>query len=205
MNVQVTVLNSLEKSLSSVIRNIIHSSMSRSITSLSRVGMNIKSSSVNNSSGVQSIDITVATSRMSRTTPFDMKIGFSRSRKVHKTKDGGWYLNIPFRHKASSMPRSIYNQARQLNEGESLKVNGSTKTSWTGYQHNSNNLDGLRRMVNNTYGKYYTFRRVSNKSDPLSWWHPGVPVSNPGTVQSNVIQKTVSDFIVANINSALRR
>ena len=29
--------------------------------------------------------------------PFDMKEGFQRSRKVKRTKSGGWYLTIPFR------------------------------------------------------------------------------------------------------------
>ena len=115
---------------------------------------------------------------------FDMKTGFSKSSKVTKTKSGGWYLTIPIRHSTpnsfmygSPMTTDIYKQAKKLKNGESLSVNGGQKTSWKGYTHKSNINDGLTRIVK-SYGKtkqsqYFTFRRVSNNSDPSSWYHPG--------------------------------
>lgn len=121
---------------------------------------------------------------------FDMKIGFSKSTRKHTSKDGGWYLTIPMRHSTPGsfmygqpMSKKIYAQAKKLNNGESLSVQGGQKTSWTGYVHKNNIDDGLRRIVksyhNPNTGKvtkqsqYLTFRRVSDKSDPLSWMHPG--------------------------------
>lgn len=205
MSFEKVLMNSIHKAVTPLVRNTIHNSVSNSVSSLSRIGMNIKSSSLLDSS-VKHTNISVSSSRMYRTPPFDMKPGFRKSPKAHVTKDGkGWYLNVPFRHKATSMPRSIYNQAKQLNQGESLEVSDPLASSWTGYKHKANKYSGLRRMVNSTYGKYYTFRRVSNKSDPLSWWHPGTELFSPISPDNQIIKQTVSDFIVANINSALRR
>lgn len=121
---------------------------------------------------------------------FDQKIGFSKSSKKHTSKDGGWYLTIPFRHSVpgsfmygNAMSKEIYSQAKQLGNGGRLSVKGDQKTSWTGYVHKNNIYDGLTRVVksynNPNTGKttnqsqYFTFRRVSDKSDPLAFWHPG--------------------------------
>ena len=116
---------------------------------------------------------------------FDMKIGFSKSNKITKTKSGGWYLTIPFRHTTPNsngtfgtpMPRDVYAVAKKLAANSKLSVKGGNKTSKTGYVHKSYIYDGMQRIVksysNSNYGQYYTFRRVSNNSDPQSWWHPG--------------------------------
>lgn len=122
---------------------------------------------------------------------YDMKAGFMGSKYVKHNKDGGWYLTIPMRHRSpnstgsavggSPMPADIYAQARQLrgNTGRltGTETNYPAQTSWTGYQHKNGIYEG---MVKNTkqYNKtkqntYFTFRRVSDKSDPQSWWHPG--------------------------------
>ena len=64
--------------------------------------------------------------------PFDMKVGFSKSPKRKAKKKGGWYLVIPFRYAnpnavASStvfsgvMPVEVYNVAKMLRSGGSLK------------------------------------------------------------------------------------
>lgn len=204
MSIQSKLMRSVNRAVSPVIRDVIHASVSGSANILSQLGMNIKASTANNATG-RNTAITASATNMSRTLPYDMKPGFRNSPKAHHTKDGGWYVNVPFRHKAASMPRSIYNQARQLDSGESLVISDPLLTSWTGYKHKANKYSGLRRMVNNTYGKYYTFRRVSDKSDPMSWWHPGREVSHPVSVDPSRLQKTVNDFVVANINSALRR
>jgi hypothetical protein len=116
--------------------------------------------------------------------PFDMKIGFSKSFKKITTSGGGWYLTIPMRHSTPgafmygrAMPPDIYIEAKKLPNWGNIKVSGGQLTSWTGYQHKNNIYDRLTK-IQKDYGKtkqsqYYTFRRVSNHSDPLSWWHPG--------------------------------
>lgn len=116
---------------------------------------------------------------------FDMKIGFGKSSRVHRTKGGGWYLTIPFRHTTPNsnggfgapLPKDVYNVAKKLAPGGRLSVKGNLGRSWTGYQHKSNIYDGLQRIVKSykkaTQSQYFTFRRVSNNSDPLSWYHPG--------------------------------
>lgn len=122
--------------------------------------------------------------------PFDEKLGFSKSSRKHTTKNGGWWLVIPFRHSTpgsylygNPMSKQIYSQAKALGDKERLSVQGGQKTSWTGYVHKNNIDDGLTRIIktyhNAETGKktkqsqYMTFRKVSNNSDPLSWWHPG--------------------------------
>lgn len=121
---------------------------------------------------------------------FDMKVGFSKSTRKHPSKDGGWYLTIPLRHSTPNsfmygkpMSKKIYAQAKKLGHMESLRVYGGQTTSWNGYMRKSNIDDSLTRIIksyrNTNTGKtfnqsqYLTFRRVSDKSDPLSWWHPG--------------------------------
>lgn len=135
--------------------------------------------------------------------PFDLKEGFKHSSKVKKTLEGGWYLTIPFRYAtlgavAESMifqerlPKDIYNLAKN-NGGKALKKSqlpsqyaqlGQRKELITSngiipaYTHKSPKYQGLVRLdVSSTKdekrGGYFTFRRVSNKSDVLSWIHPG--------------------------------
>lgn len=121
---------------------------------------------------------------------YDQKRGFGASDKVRRKKDGGWYLTIPFRHRTpdtsgsavggQSMPTDIYSQARALRGGQSLtgtETNYPAQTSWTGYQHKAGIYENMKRVRkqydNTTQSQYMTFRRVSDKSDPESWWHPG--------------------------------
>ena len=117
--------------------------------------------------------------------PYDMKIGFAKSEKKHIKKDGGWYMNVPFRHGTPNsfmygkpMPKSIYQQAKQLGNQQRVRIDGSQRTSWTGYRHKNNIHDGLSRIVKEyasgrKQSQYMTFRRASNTSDPTSWQHPG--------------------------------
>lgn len=121
---------------------------------------------------------------------FDMKIGFSKSTRLTRKKDGGWYLTIPFRHSTpnsymygQTMSKDIYGVAKKLNPYKSglpntrLKIAGIGDKSWTGYQRKSNQYNGLVRIVKSyqkaTQSQYMTFRRVSNNSDAMSWWHRG--------------------------------
>ena len=123
--------------------------------------------------------------------PFDIKDGFSKSKYKKARKDGtGWYLTVPYRHRTAPssgvavggrvMPKDIYSQARKLKQGQRLTGTESAypaQVSWKGYQHKNGIYEG---MIKNTkqYDKtsqntYTTFRRVSDKSDPNSWWHKG--------------------------------
>jgi len=64
---------------------------------------------------------------------FDMKEGFARSTKATRTKDGGWYLTIPFRFATPGsvsfenvMPEEVYREARKLETSKTtdVEVNG---------------------------------------------------------------------------------
>lgn len=111
---------------------------------------------------------------------FDMKTGFSKSPK-RLSSSTGWYLTIPFRHSTPGsfmygkpMPVDIYAEAKKLpNKGRLNNSKGEVLTSWTGYKHKSNIYDKMTRYKKGRGSTYVTFRRVSNNSDPLSWWHPG--------------------------------
>lgn len=120
--------------------------------------------------------------------PFDMKKGFQRSPKAKRTKNNGWYLNIPFSHHTPSqtltakqvMPQDIYRQARMLKIGERLtgtETRYPSRRAWTGYRHQSGIYENMIRTSPTSKGRppghYHTFRRVSNKSDPMSFWHRG--------------------------------
>jgi len=116
--------------------------------------------------------------------PYDMKASFMNSPNKKVSAKGGWYVNIPFRHstpgrhtQGTPMPRDIYQRASQLPNWGSISVKGGQETSWKGYQHKANKYDGLTRIIK-AYGKstqsqYMTFRRMSDKSNPSAWWHPG--------------------------------
>lgn len=121
---------------------------------------------------------------------FDQKSGFGKSQRRKQKDDGGWYLTIPFRHRTpdtagsavggQAMPGDIYSQARALRGGQSLTGTEDAypaQTSWKGYEHKSGiyeNMSRVRKKYDKaTQSQYMTFRRVSDKSDPDSWWHPG--------------------------------
>lgn len=121
--------------------------------------------------------------------PYDMKSGFERSSNVKMSKEGKWYLTIPYRHSTSGgsinvMPSVIEARARQLNHGEQLaqavvrQLGYKPETSWTGYKHKNSKYDSLTRIVKEyksgrKHSQYKTWRRVSETSDPRSWMHPG--------------------------------
>jgi hypothetical protein len=152
---------------------------------------------------------------------FDMKQGgnggrFKNSPHKKAKKGGGWYLTIPMRHRTpdtagsavggKSMPKDIYAEARLLAAGKSLRGTEAQyppMTSWTGYQHKNGIYEGLRRNQK-TYDKatqsaYFTFRRVSDKSDPRSWWHPGFggihAAEEIAPFVQDTFRKVLSDYV----------
>lgn len=103
--------------------------------------------------------------------PYDMKPAFSRSEKRKTSKEGGWYLDIPFRHTAPAatgrngmpMPSSVYRKARNLPMGGRLP-------------NTMGNFGGMKKQKESptsSRSSYTSWRRVSNNSSPDAFMHPG--------------------------------
>lgn len=135
--------------------------------------------------------------------PFDEKPGFASSSKKKTKMGGGWYLTVPFRYATPGavaesdifqgvLPKEVY-QASKDNQGKPLgKSQLPSKYAQVAkraeiktanavipeYVHKTPKYQGLVRLdisatKDENRGGYFTFRRVSDKSDPLSWIHPG--------------------------------
>ncbi len=144
------------------------------------------------------------------TSPWDMKVGFSKSDKKIEKTDGGWYLTIPMRHSTPGsfmygkpMPKDVYKNAKKLGHKQSLSYPGAGDKSWTGYQRKNKTYDGLTRIVKSysktTQSQYMTFRRVSDKSDPSSFWHPGFKGVKIAESLLPFAQKTFAELITSNL------
>lgn len=131
--------------------------------------------------------------------PFDEKEGFRNSPKRKIAQDGGWYIDIPFRYAtpeavadsglfASIMPQQIYNAVQKTGRldlsvkdsaiGERKAINrlGVNKPA---YMHKAPIYQGLTKVNIASTEKekrsgYFTWRRVSENSDPNSWWNGGI-------------------------------
>lgn len=143
---------------------------------------------------------------------FDEKIGFSKSKKIKKKDNGGWYLTIPIRHSTpgsfmygSPMPKDVYGVAKQLGNNEKLSYPGLGDVSWKGYQRKNKTYDGLTRIIKSyqktKQSQYITFRRVSDKSDPNSWWHPGFEGVKVAQSLMPFAQKTFTDVLTSNLSN----
>jgi hypothetical protein len=153
--------------------------------------------------------------------PWDMKPMLLNGPKARISKKGVRYNIIPFRHgtntsnmpnsNAPPMPKGIYQQARELKasvmSGNKMKWVGKLPATGkpghnptTGYEHKHDIYEGMVRIEKpygkTTQSKYMTFRIVSEKSDPKSWWHPGY--------QAHHIAKGVSDYCRPAINEMLQ-
>ncbi len=139
---------------------------------------------------------------------YDMESGFESSTKKHNTKDGGWYLNIPFRQATSAkeeatktnelfsgiMPKAVYSEAKKLQPKQSLtnkKIPKQYQTKgirkrvvikskvFEEYQRKHGKYEGMQKKYDvSGRGTYFTFRRVSSKSDDNSWIHTGIEARN---------------------------
>jgi len=144
---------------------------------------------------------------------FDIKDGFKKSSKKKQKKDGGWYLTVPFRHATSeAVAESMTFQNKMPKEIEKLvKITDKPlkltdlpegyrekRTSRVGYQHKAAIYEGLHRKdisstENENRGGYFTFRRVSDKSESDSWQHPGF---QPLKLMEKSLTDTPIDIIV---------
>ena len=148
---------------------------------------------------------------------YDMKIGFSKSGKIKRNKDGGWYLTIPFRHAASTslgeneafstkLPKEVHSVAKS---GRAVRLQDlpaalqTKKTNSKGYTHKSAIYEGLKRQTDDqgrTSG-YSTFRRVGSNSPKNSWINKGMPPRNFASKALSdpsvkiVVDNIIDDFI----------
>lgn len=135
--------------------------------------------------------------------PFDEKRGFSISDKKKEKKDGGWYLTIPFRHATPGavaesgafsgiLPQDIYKIVKDARSPLSFMdlppqhqaVGNRAAINMPGlvvpeYVHQSPIYQGLTKVNIASTDKenrngYFTFRRVSDTSEPNSWWNGGI-------------------------------
>lgn len=135
---------------------------------------------------------------------YDMKPGFLASSKAHTGSGGHRYLDIPFRHGtpvrdakregpsprahfAQTMTPAVYDMARKLraNSGDRLldpeglrQVKPQVGAMQNPYLHKTSKHAGMQKLGGKGNTRYLSFRRVSDTSDPASWWHPGVPPLN---------------------------
>lgn len=135
--------------------------------------------------------------------PWDEKPFLLDSPKAKRTKDGRPFLTVPFRHAtpqaiaeagifSSIMPQDVYQLAKNSSMPlkrsqlpESQQIPGVRKEinipglKVPEYIHKAAKYEGLVRVEassseNENRGQYMTFRRVSDKSDPNSWFNGGI-------------------------------
>lgn len=155
--------------------------------------------------------------------PFDEKHGFERSNKVKSSKEGGWYLTVPFRHASAGalgenpvfqnvMPSQVYSVAKKLSQSEGLNVKNlpgefrvknvrpevvSKSRIFEEYQHKHSIHSGIIKKKDSTgRGTYVSFRRVSNNSDDNSWIHTGIEARN---LSSKALDKMDIPAVVDNL------
>jgi hypothetical protein len=147
--------------------------------------------------------------------PYDMKIGFSKSYKIKRKKDGGWYLTIPFSigtpnstgaETSAVMSWSIY-RAIKAGRKPDLKnyppnsrprVENSVGHVFEEYQHKASIFEGIKTTkMNSGLNSYNTFRRVSDKSPPNSWINRGITARNfmDKAWQQTDVAKIIDDSI----------
>lgn len=146
----------------------------------------------------------------------------------------GWYLTVPFRHATSEaiaesgvfnsiLPADVYNLAKNSQtplKRQQLPLNQQTPgvrkaidipgLKVPEYTHKSAKYEGLVRVEASSSekekrGQYMTFRRVSDKSDPNSWFNGGIEgkklmdraieLSNISTVADMAIDETLDRIL----------
>lgn len=146
--------------------------------------------------------------------PYDQKPGLLRSPKAkwtkgpdddHPDRDPSHpYIDIPFEHAEAGIPKNIKAEAKAgqrslgvIRLGKGLGeapagIRSKTAPEKMGlepYTWRSGQFAGLIRnaLQGNQGGKYMTFRRVSDNSDPSSWIHPGTdPKPVPRAIVENI-------------------
>ena len=153
--------------------------------------------------------------------PYDLKEGLLHGPNAKRSKDGkGTYATVPFAHTTpntnpmTAMPAPIYKMAKNLRQGERLKLTGTNlegygwrskisqdASKWGNYTWKTSPFDSMVRQrrfpgmsgtsVAGRMMQYKTFRRVSSKSDPNSWIHPGF---RPRAIMERAVAATERRF-----------
>ena len=148
---------------------------------------------------------------------YDLKEGFGNSSKIKFKKSGmGWYLTIPFRWATSEavaesmvfsnqMPEDIEKLVKTTAKPLKLSdlpsnyiIDHINSRNIIGYAHKNSIYEGLHRQdISSTNkenrGGYFTFRRVSDKSEANSWIHPGF---EPLKLMERSLSELRFDYIV---------
>lgn len=167
--------------------------------------------------------------------PWDEKPFLLASPKAKIKKNGnGLYISVPFRHATSEaiaesgvfnsiLPADVYNLAKNSQtplKRQQLPLNQQTigvrkaidipGLKVPEYTHKSAKYEGLVRVEASSSekekrGQYMTFRRVSDKSDPNSWFNGGIEgkklmdraieLSNISTVADMAIDETLDRIL----------
>lgn len=147
--------------------------------------------------------------------PFDMKQTHLSGAKVKLSKSGSRYITVPFRHQvpghgvlASAMPKELYNTVKQM---AISRRNNILREWWTGKKYTwgdrlpresseqkekphwtTGKYTGMVKMAGKPHTSYLTFRRLSEKSKPEAWQHPGVEAR---PVTQAVVENTRDEII----------
>lgn len=117
-----------------------------------------------------------------------------------------------------SMPADVYAEARKLKKGKMLpatalanhramphvialdRKTGEVLRDPIVYKHKDSIYAGMKRTEHKyetaTQSKYMTFRRVSENSDPQSWWHPGYRPHNIARGVQEYCKPAVEDMLM---------
>lgn len=117
---------------------------------------------------------------------FDMKPGLLESPKAKTGKDGSRFIDIHFAHgtptqtKVPSLPKDVFKKANTMQMGERYSDKNRRK-NWNigrpdGYEHKTGIFDDMTRSRPKGEGlnEFKSFRRISDKSDPNAFIHPGL-------------------------------
>ena len=156
---------------------------------------------------------------------FDIKPGLLRSSKV-KVGKSGRYIDVPFRHLMSGvgvstlgtpLPKEMVSVARRIPRGRriddaDIPVGGrwgqrsklpvgavTSPDTWKASPYAGMVHAGAPR-----HGRRLTFRRVSTRSDPSSWWHPGLRAINIAPEAARAAERVMADFLRAEAVRAMR-
>jgi hypothetical protein len=150
--------------------------------------------------------------------PRDMKIKMLMGGKAKIGKNGKRYITVPFRHGTPgattmpSMPKAVHNEAKKLDYSRRNGELSSKKYTWggrlkgdvgerkthvdphpgAGYTWKATQYSGMVRVGQQGHSQYFTFRRLSENSDPKSWMHPGV---KPRPVREAVKENTQDEVL----------
>lgn len=124
---------------------------------------------------------------------YDMKARLLSSKNSKVSKTGTPYVDIPFTHDPSTIPPPI-KKALTKTARVSTKTPGAvTRKTIRGksrmtVRHKRGIADDMMRRGN----VYTTVRRLSAKSAPSSWWHPGFTGRHVLKKTSPAIQKAIT-------------